>query len=424
MPTRRGWAIIGAAAGSIIAAGSSAIKELYYIGVAAALLPLIAGFVVRRGSVSLAVARKVAVHRIFPGSTMRVGIEVRNTGHLPSPPLLVEDDAPPAFGGPARFSLASLPAGSRTPVAIERQAALRGRYQVGPIRLRLIDPFGLAERQILIKDVERITVYPKIERLTGEGPPAERSGSGPANVYRLAPEGDEFYAVREYERGDDLRKIHWRSVARTGQLMIRQEEARFFPRATIFVDTRRNAHKGAGLDSSLEWAISAAASAAWHLARQGFSLRLATDELPPPGYRSGREAAEPMLEALAVMHGSNVSTLAPGIRRLGRRPGADGALMAVLPAPSSAEDLRMLARLRTLYRWCGAVLIDTDAFSSGISPRERAVADQRLAAAEATLARAGWRVRSADPKERFRDLWLGLTAASASRPSSASQRLS
>ncbi|MGH2829151.1 MAG: DUF58 domain-containing protein, partial [Actinomycetota bacterium] len=354
MPTRRGWAVIGAAAGCVIAARSATVKELYPLGVAAAMLPVIAALVVRWGSVHIEISRRIPARRVFPGTRVRIDLDVVNAGGMPSPPLLVEDDAAPAFGGPARFSLASLPPGSRTSVGIERTAAVRGRYAVGPVRMRLVDPFGLAERFVLLRQTDRVTVYPRVDRLGGEGPPAERAGAGPAAVYRLAPEGDEFYAVREYESGDDLRKIHWRSVARTGELMIRQEEARFFPRATIFADTRRVAHRGSGPESSMEWAISAAASAAWHLARQGFALRLATDDIVPAGARTGRDAADPLLEALAAVTPTQTPGLGAAMRRLSRRPGAEGALIAVLPPPSS-EDLRMLARLRTLYTWCGAV---------------------------------------------------------------------
>lgn len=423
MPTRRGWAVIGAAAGCLVAARSAALKELYSLGIAAALLPLAGALLVRWGSVNLSIKRRMTARRVFPGARMRVDLDIRNDGGMRTPPLLVEDDAPPAFGGPVRFSLPSLPAGSRTPVGIERTASVRGRYQVGPIRLRLVDPFGLAERYVFVRDIDRVTVYPRIEPLTGDGPPAERAGAGPASVYRLAPEGDEFYAVREYESGDDLRKIHWRSVARTGQLMIKQEEARFFPRATIFVDTRRIAHHGSGADSSLEWCLSAAASTIWHLSRHGFALRLATDELAPAGARSGREAAEGLLEALAIASPSPHTLLTPGLRRVAQRPGAEGALLAILPAPGP-EDLRTLGRLKALYGWCGAVLIDADASIASLTPRGRAEADQRMAAAEAALSRAGWRVRTAGPKERFRDLWHGLTLASAPRPSSSSRRSS
>src|SRR5207247_8505926 len=128
---------------------------------------------------------------------------------------------------------------------------------------------------------EEVLVFPRVEPLGSGGPPADRAGSGPSAVYRLAPAGEEFYTVREYESGDDLRKIHWRSVARTGQLMIRQDEARFYPRAPILLDARAPAHRGSGAEGSLEWAVSAAASTLWHLGREGFALRLATDDREP-----------------------------------------------------------------------------------------------------------------------------------------------
>lgn len=421
MPTRRGWAVVGAAAGCLIAARSAAVRELYSVGIACALLPAVAALLVRLSSPRLAVTRRIAARRAFPGARLRIDLEVRNEGGVRTPPLLVEDDAPPAFGGPARFGLASLPAGSRTPVGVERTAAVRGRYPIGPIRLRLVDPFGLAERRAVIDSVDRVTVYPRIESLSGEGPPSERSGSGPATVFRLAPEGDEFYAIRPYRSGDDLRKIHWRSVARSGEMMIRQEEARFFPRATVFLDSRRLAHRGAGTASSLEWAVSAAASVAWHLAEQGFALRFATEEVAPAGWRTGRDAADPTLEILAAVRDTPHATLAAGLRRIARRPGAEGALIAILPPPGP-DDLRTLARLAALYQWCGAVLLDVESFLPALSPRGRAEADQHIAAAEATLARAGWRVRSAEARGRFKDVWTQLTTASASLAKSSSRR--
>ncbi|TMK23134.1 MAG: DUF58 domain-containing protein [Actinobacteria bacterium] len=239
-------------------------------------------------------------------------------------------------------------------------------------------------------------------------------------MYRLAPAGDEFYAVREYESGDDLRKIHWRSVARTGQLMIRQDEARFYPRATVLLDTRADMHRGSPTDGSFEWAVSAAASTIWHLGREGFGLRFATDDRDPTGVRAGRQGAESLLEALAVLRASAQRSLVPASRRLARRPGADGAMLAIMPPPRP-DELAAIARLRGLYRWCGAVIIDVASFDS-VPPRTRAEADQRLAAAEGALMRAGWRVRSAGARDRFRDVWQTMTGVGPYRQSSASRR--
>ena len=74
--------------------------------------------------------------------------------------------------------------------------------------------------------------------------------------------GQDDALVREYRQGDDVRRIHWRSTARWGDLMVRREEQAWDPSASIMLDSRVGAHAGRGMHNSLEWAISAAASIA------------------------------------------------------------------------------------------------------------------------------------------------------------------
>lgn len=418
MPTRRGRALLVGAVGLYLVARALSVDEMFSVAAAAAILPGLASIAVRWARYRIGFSRQVTPKRLFPGGRLAVQFSVRNLGHLSSPPLLLEDQAPPALGGPGRFSLASLPPQRRETIVVERRPTARGRYSVGPLTAKLVDPFGLASATATLATAEDVLVYPRVEPLGHAGPPADRSGSGPSAVYRLAPSGEEFYAVREYESGDDLRKIHWASVARTGQLMIRQDEARFYPRASVLLDARAAAHRGYGTEASVEWAVSAAASTVWHLGRQGFGLRLGTDEREPTGIRSGRPGAESLLEILAVLQPSAVHSMVPAIRRASRRPGAEGALLAIL-TPLEPAELAALGRLRSVYRWCGAVIIDVDSFGT-VTPRIRAEADQRLAAAEGALIRAGWRVRSAGARDRFRDVWQNLVAAPGSHRSSVS----
>jgi uncharacterized protein (DUF58 family) len=420
VPTRRGRALAIGAVVLYAAARALSVDELFSVALAAGILPVLASIAVRWARYRLGFARHISPRKLFPGGKLTIEFSVRNLAHLPSPPLLLEDQAPPALGGPGRFALASLPPQHREQIVVERRPTQRGKYSVGPLTARLVDPFGLAEATATLAVAEDVLVYPRVERLSSGGPPADRAGSGPSTVFRLAPSGEEFYAVREYESGDDLRKIHWPAVARTGQLMIRQDEARFYPRATIFLDARAGAHRGFGAESSIEWAVSAAASTVWHLGRLGFGIRLATDDREPTGIRGGTPGAESLLEILAVLPASQGRTLAPAVRRLMRRPGSEGALIAILPPPR-ADDLAALARLRVLYRWCGAVIVDVEGFGS-VTPRIRAEADQRLAASERALIRAGWRVRSAGPRDRYREIWQNLVVAQGSLRSSASPR--
>ena len=420
MPTRRGRALLIGASALYFIARILSVDELFAVASAAAVLPVLAMVTVRWARYRLGFSRSIERRRLFPGGRLVVRFSIRNLGHLPSPPLLLTDQAATALGGPSRFSLASLAPQKRETVVVERRPAARGKYAVGPLAARLVDPFGLAEANAILAQAEDILVYPRVEQLTQGGPPADRSGSGPSAVFRLAPAGEEFYAVREYESGDPLRKIHWPSVARSGQLMIRQDEARFYPRATILLDARIGTHRGGTLDGSFEWAVSAAASTIWHLGKQGFGLRLATDDREPTSVRAGRTGAESLLEALAVLKASSNPSLLGAMRRLSRRPGSEGALLAIVPPPK-AEELAALARLRAVYRWCGAIVLDVTSFET-VAPRVRAEADQRLAAAEGALIRAGWRVRSAGARDRYRDVWPTLIGASPYLQSSASRR--
>jgi hypothetical protein len=95
-------------------------------------------------------------------------------------------------------------------------------------------------------------------------------------------------------------------------------------------------------------------------------------------------------------------------------------LIAILPAPAQ-DELVALCRLRSQYRWCGAFIVDVSSFVA-VSPKLRAEADQRLAATEGALMRAGWRVRSAAARDRFGDLWHTMIGAGPYRQSSALRR--
>src|SRR3712207_7374202 len=124
--------------------------------------------------------------------------------------------------------------------------------------------------------------------------------------------------TREYRYGDDLRMVHWRATARTGELMVRLEERPWRAAASMFLDTRVDAHLlggrtgGPGGDpaappDTLEWVVEAAASIGVHLLRRGAGLRVVTDsgELTPSLGR-GTLGPEELLEQLAEMGGSQI----------------------------------------------------------------------------------------------------------------------
>jgi len=83
--------------------------------------------------------------------------------------------------------------------------------------------------------------------------------------------GEDFYTLREYQRGDDLRRIHWPSSAKTDQLMIRQLETPWQSRALVMLDVRAHVYESV---EAFETAVSGAASVVTHLVKSGFDADL------------------------------------------------------------------------------------------------------------------------------------------------------
>ena len=140
------------------------------------------------------------------------------------------------------------------------------------------DPFGLAHAEVDLVASGSLLVYPRLavlDRLFSE------SGAHAQDGRRLLlrrPSGFDLHSVREYEQGESLRKVHWRSTARRDELMVRVEERPWRGGTTLLLDHRVHAHRGSGPTASLEWAISFVASICLHLHHFGHQVRLVSED--------------------------------------------------------------------------------------------------------------------------------------------------
>ena len=230
--------------------------------------------------------------RVHVGGDARVDLEVDDTGAADSPQLLLTD----VFDGgrrAARFLVPALRRGQRARAAYRVPTNRRGRYTLGPITLTVTDPFGLARRSWVAGAADEVTICPRVHELRPPpGAPGRLRSASPFAVRFHAPavDGEEFLTLREYEVGDDLRRIHWRSTARTGELVVREDEAQWQPRAVVLLDTRPGAHD----DASFEAAVEATASVVARLVRSVLPVEVittdgrtlgATGHRPPPRHR-------------------------------------------------------------------------------------------------------------------------------------------
>jgi uncharacterized protein (DUF58 family) len=242
--------------------------------------------------------------------------------------------------------------------------------------------------------------------------------------------GEDDVSTREYRHGDDLRKVHWRATARTGELMVRLEERPWRAEATLLLDTRARAHlvggpphgPVAGDDDppgdTLEWLVEAAASIGVHLARRGSVLRVVTDsaELAPAAGRGGLSADE-LLDALAGVRPSRTAGLEVGTEHL-RRVAGDGPVICLLGAVGP-DDVAELVRARSGPATDLAVLVDVADWAQAGAPRARrgmsAGAREELARqrddAAALLRAAGWQVVVAAAAQPVEQVWALAGAA-------------
>jgi uncharacterized protein (DUF58 family) len=398
----RGFLAAGvAAAVSSVVLGES---DLLRVAVLLAVLPLLSAAAVALTRYRLSCRRTLDPDRLQVGTAAQVRLRLENISRLPTGMMLLEDEVPSVLGTRPRFVLHRLWPHQVSTVTYTVRAEVRGRYPLGPLRVRLTDLFGLCEVEKAFTNSTMLTVTPVVQPLPTARFGGEWTGAGETRQRSAAVHGEDDAATREYRHGDDLRKVHWRSTARVGELMVRREEQPRQSRAAVLLDTRAAAHRGDGAASSLEWAVSAAASVALHLAHGGYTLRLVTDtgtDLDATTLRDDGVVLDHLAEVRPSRRGG-LELAAHALRRSGGSAG-EGLLVAVLGLVDPDEITR-LAAVRATGTTCVAILLDASNWVT-LSPERRAAADAAHDAAAHALLRSGWHVLPVRRGTQLPDVW-------------------
>jgi uncharacterized protein (DUF58 family) len=140
------------------------------------------------------------------------------------------------------------------------EAVPRGRYPIEDAGITIEDPFGLERREIDLAAPGALLVYPRLVALDTL---FSESGSRMQEGRRLLmrrPSGFDLHSVREYEQGESLRRVHWPSTAKRGQLMVKDLEDSPRDEALVVLDADVAFDVGTPPESSFEVAVSAAGS--------------------------------------------------------------------------------------------------------------------------------------------------------------------
>jgi uncharacterized protein (DUF58 family) len=391
-------------------------------------LPLLSAGAVARHRFRVASRRTVTPARLPRGRDAEVQLELSNAGRGTGGLWLLAETLPRELGSTPQFVVDRLPGGGSTTLHYRVHGGRRGRHRLGPLRLRLVDPFGLVLRSVVGADTAALVVVPRVVPL-GPGGPGGGHGTGGTGARRsLAVHGEDDVSTRPYRHGDDLRKVHWRATARTGELMVRLEERPWRAQATLLLDTRTRAHLIArplptdrratptGPDTpppdSFEWLVEAAASIGTELLARGATLRVVTEGAELTGTDAGAGLGpEELLDRLAGVVPSRLAGLAPGLALLTRAAG-EGPVVALLGAigPDEAAEL---VRVRSGPATDLAVLTDIGSWAEAEGARRRrpvgaaarAELTRQQEAAADLLRAGGWQVAVAGAGDTVADVW-------------------
>lgn len=340
--TTRGWIFLGSGAGLYAGGRALGVAELSMLAAGALAAVAVSAVVAMTGRPEVTVIRTLHPARLHAGTTAYAELIVTNAGSRRTRVLAVSD----RFTGrrEARFAVAPLDPGQSARGAFRIPTNRRGVYRMGPLTVSVTDPLGLVIRVQRRESSQEVTVFPHVEVVPPLPPAAGRDlVGGSVDEFTRSRSGEEFHALREYQVGDDLRRVHWRSTARTGELMIREHDLPWQTRATLVLDDRRRSTDGHTFEKMVEATASVAAS----LLRSRALTRLLTVEGGETGFGSGHEHQDAVLEQLAVVERRSADHLAPLVARLHRQAGA-GALV-VFTSDLDDEQAKMLATLERRF---------------------------------------------------------------------------
>jgi len=343
MLTRQGWLVVLLAIGLLAAGRVLSVYELTALGVATGMLVLVSAIWVATRRMSLKVSRHLQPSRVQVGGTSTVTATVTNTGHRKSPVMYMLDQVGTELSA-VRCEIMPIPAGDNVRVVYRIPTSQRGIIGVGPMTLSVRDPFGIAAVRNPIFGVSELTVLPHIDKIL---PPPSTLGHDPhgglENPDAIGRVGDEFYALRPYEFGEDLRRVHWPSSAKRDVMMVRQDEQPWQGRSTVLLDVRHSKQP----KESFESCVSAAASVTSAAFGRGDLVRLVTTDGGDSGFGTGHAHMDAILEYLATAQLSRQASLQASLALLAKRANGGGLVVVTSKCPS--HELTQIRRLQQIF---------------------------------------------------------------------------
>jgi uncharacterized protein (DUF58 family) len=297
--TGRGWGCLLSGILLIVAANVVAARPLLYLGVLLVALPMISLLIVRMPRRRADVSRRISTDLLAVGETSQVQVRF-DLYTMGVPNGIWHDTLPPAVSGDATGDYP----GDAISLRYDLTGVRRGISTLGPLILRTVDPFGLAQREQAFGDTRTITVIPQSVALSPLPTKVGAAGGTAQTRSSRIGQGADNLIPRAYSSGDSRRRIHWRATAHRGDLMVRQEEEEASPDALVVLDRAADRwdRPGEEPDAAFEAAVTLCASVALRLAVDGYSVDVVDSSGAALGALRGHEEdREDLMIALATV---------------------------------------------------------------------------------------------------------------------------
>ncbi len=290
-------------------------------------------------------------------------IEVRNRGLLPKLWLEVED--PSELPGHQSRRVVVIPSRRSRNWIVDTDLLRRGLYNWGPVRVTSSDPFGVFKRVREYGGQQQILVYPPVVELPHfQAPPANLPGEGRfrRRTHYVTPNAS---GIRQYAPGDAMSRIHWKSTARLGELMVKTFELDPASDIWLILDLDRRMAEGQGDDSTEEYSVRVAASLGRHYLVNNRSVGIISfgRDLKVIEPERGPQQLTRILETLATVRSIGDAPLGNLLLEEQRRFGRHTTLIVM----TSSTDDHWITALQSLtqrgVRAC-VVLFDPTTFGS------------------------------------------------------------
>jgi uncharacterized protein (DUF58 family) len=344
----------------VVAAFSTGIPFLFFLMYLCAALFLGAWLYSRTGLRGVRAGYQVLNPRAHVGETLQAVYRVDNPTRWPKPWLEVWNDSTLPSGLPGR-AIGIQPNDSRQWIA-KVELARRGSFRLGALRIRTGDPFGLFSTEMVVGQPTGVVVFPKIFELPlWRLPPSPVDGSSPSRR-RYEAATPLASTIRPYVYGDAINRVHWLSSARHGELQVKEFDLEQAADLWLILDLDRATQAGVGEGSSVEAAVSAAASIALRTLADNRAVGITasarrTQVLTPD---RGTRVEQKILHLLANVQADGNQPLAevivgtlPQLRR--------GMTLCIVTSSTDREWVRAISGLRR--RGVGVVVVLLDRFS-------------------------------------------------------------